>query len=964
MAHGFLTPQGVSGDNFWRNAKWLYGKADEKYGITDKLEQGLNNLLDKFKKKSGLISVNNGPVYSYEKNNTNGVTVTDVTEKPVAKMLKGASSNLLNEGTGAITKSEKAALPPGGPRLPGSNSPSKGGGFVNIPGVSPAPTPLNADTFFKRATTGTGAGGEYLSVEERKSLFAQSRAMRATTEAASTGPGMSADSGVDIVAAVNQVTAAIINSQASQQKGFSDNIKALGRLNAAIEEQQMEIGGDYSGFLTPENFQKREKKKQEQKDKKKEEREKECGCPITPFVKPPALPPAPAPIYGGPPGGGEGGFGLPFPISDPFEQWRSMPNNRGLERGARRIFSRGAGRAGRRGAIALGGKEAAKAASKPAQNLAAKGISSGLGKGAAKLGAKALGKIPGVSLLTGAAFGIGRLLRGDLLGAAGELGSGVAATVPGIGTGVALGIDAALAAKDMAMPETALAEGGIVTQPTTALIGDNPLNPFSKQGKAEGVFPLEGKQGKETFTNLGEGILDAQKDNENDYKKLQSKGLNEFFVKNGGFDILVEKMKAAGIGQGGGGGDDDENDGNGANEGDMSGSTGQEQAMNYFMSQGMTKEQAAGIVGNLMQESGAGLDPNAKNESGHRGIAQWDANRWGNFEKWAKKKGLDVNTREAQLQWIMEEMKTGDGGLGIERFKKTKTADEAAALFLSDYERSGEKAGSAGYENRMKNARNLASKDSWGAGSMAAGPGGPGGNATFGETGNVSNAAGWVHGHFQTNTGTAQNLVNDVAPVVAGLLKNGTKVELGDGTKFTPGMSMSAIKDAIKRGVGLHTHSGDGRSVDIFVPKGTKVPFPLSDVRNTGGRGGITGVLPGSGKTWVGHLDPKSKSGGGVHKPQGETNMAAASKPASRSPASSPQMVSAMPTSGAGLANASAQYSAMGLTAGGGNVNNIYNVAGGGGANQGALSPNVMPTGASASQVGPGWFYQVAAARV
>lgn len=354
---------------------------------------------------------------------------------------------------------------------------------------------------------------------------------------------------------------------------------------------------------------------------------------------------------------------------------------------------------------------------KPAQKATAKGIEKGLTKGAAKLGAKALGKIPGVSLLTGAGFAIGRLLKGDLLGAAGELGSGIASTVPGVGTGVALGIDAALAAKDMAMPETALARGGIVTQPTTALIGENPLNPFSKQGKAEGVFPLEGKEGKATFTNFGEGVLEAQKENKDEFAKIEARGMSEFFDRQKGFDRLVEKMKAAGIGQGGGGGDDDENDDDGANEGDMSGSTGQEQAMNYFMSQGMTKDQAAGIVGNLMQESGPGLDPMANNGT-HRGIAQWDKNRWGNFEKWAKKQGLDVNTRELQLQWIMEEMKTGDGGLGIERFKKTKTATEAASLFLSDYERSGEKAGSRGYENRMTNARSLAKRDYSGGGGM------------------------------------------------------------------------------------------------------------------------------------------------------------------------------------------------------------------------------------------------------
>jgi len=944
MAHGFLTPEGVSGDNFWRNAKWL----------KDNLGPALKKLLDKQKKSGGLVSVNDGPVYAYEKNDTNGVTVTDVTEKPVAKMLKGASANLLKEGTGAIAKSEKAALPPGGPRLPGSNASSKGGGFVNIPGVSPAPTPLNADTFFKRATTGTGAGGEYLSVEERKSLFAQSNAMRATTEGASTGPGMSADSGVDIVAAVNQVTAAIINSQASQQKGFSDNIKALARLNAAIEEQQMEMGGDYSGFLTPENKQNKEKKEEEQKEKKKD-KDKDCSCPVTPFVKPPALPPAPSPIYGGAPGGGEGGFGLPFPISDPFEQWRSMPNNRGLERGARRIFSRGAGRAARRGAIAIGGKEAAKSMTKPAQNLAAKGISKGLGKGAAKLGANALGKIPGVSLLTGAAFGIGRLLKGDLLGAAGELGSGIASTVPGIGTGISLGIDAALAAKDMAMPETALAQGGIVTQPTTALIGDNPLNPFAKKGQAEGVFPLEGKEGKDTFTNLGEGILDAQKSNETDYKRLQSKGLNEFFVKNGGFDILVDKMKKAGIGQGGGGGDDDENDG-GANEGDMSGSTGQEQAMNYFMSQGMTKEQAAGIVGNLMQESGAGLDPNAKNESGHRGIAQWDANRWGNFEKWAKTKGLDVNTREAQLQWIMEEMKTGDGGLGIERFKKTKTATEAASLFLSDFERSGEKAGSAGFENRMKNARSLASRDSWGAGTGVASSGGGKGKVIEYITGDKSSPkyrADHGGGNYHDHIAFDSRATRDAA---AGWLKK-------------KGWTVGSMNDG-KHADNSYHYKDMAFDIPFYPNQGRKgVPdnqageTSLSSMlRRDLAAGGFTGQsISGAPGRDI------AQSGGENNGSEGTASGSSRTKPPSGKPSrtggGTPQLTASTPNTGTALSGASAQYSAMGLTTGGGNVNNIYNVNGGG-ANQGALAPGMMPTGASASPVGPGWFYQVAAARL
>jgi hypothetical protein len=47
------------------------------------------------------------------------------------------------------------------------------------------------------------------------------------------------------------------------------------------------------------------------------------------------------------------------------------------------------------------------------------------------------------------------------------------------------------------------------------------------------------------------------------------------------------------------------------------------------------------------------------------------------------------------------------------------------------------------------------------------------GNATFGETGNVRNSPNWVHGHFQTNSGTANDVVNDTAPIVKGLLNSG-----------------------------------------------------------------------------------------------------------------------------------------------------------------------------------------------
>lgn len=58
------------------------------------------------------------------------------------------------------------------------------------------------------------------------------------------------------------------------------------------------------------------------------------------------------------------------------------------------------------------------------------------------------GKLPMLSLATGAIFGTGRLLQGDTTGALMEYGSGLAATIPGFGTGLSFAMDAAIVARD------------------------------------------------------------------------------------------------------------------------------------------------------------------------------------------------------------------------------------------------------------------------------------------------------------------------------------------------------------------------------------------------------------------------------------------------------------------------------------------------------------------------------------
>ncbi len=83
------------------------------------------------------------------------------------------------------------------------------------------------------------------------------------------------------------------------------------------------------------------------------------------------------------------------------------------------------------------------------------GAGKGLGKAAGKLGKIGLGtilkKIPLLGLVAGGVLGLSRAAEGDWLGAAGELASGAARTIPGLGTAASLGIDGMLAARDLGM---------------------------------------------------------------------------------------------------------------------------------------------------------------------------------------------------------------------------------------------------------------------------------------------------------------------------------------------------------------------------------------------------------------------------------------------------------------------------------------------------------------------------------
>ena len=130
----------------------------------------------------------------------------------------------------------------------------------------------------------------------------------------------------------------------------------------------------------------------------------------------------------------------------------------------RNIFRRGLGKSARRGLIAVAGKKTAgkilkkkvgkevgekiakEGAEKIGKNIAKTGVKKAAKKGVGKALAK---KIPLLGLGLGAVFAAQRAMAGDFAGAAMELASGAASTVPGLGTAASVAIDAALIAKDV-----------------------------------------------------------------------------------------------------------------------------------------------------------------------------------------------------------------------------------------------------------------------------------------------------------------------------------------------------------------------------------------------------------------------------------------------------------------------------------------------------------------------------------
>jgi len=112
------------------------------------------------------------------------------------------------------------------------------------------------------------------------------------------------------------------------------------------------------------------------------------------------------------------------------------------------------------------------------------------------------------------------------------------------------------------------------------------------------------------------------------------------------------------------------------------------QIMDFFIKKGYSKEQAAGMIGSLQQESQ--LNPQAINKSsGAFGVAQWLGSRKQGLFEYAKQVGKDPTDLQTQLEYHEMEMKTTEKA-AARAISSAGTPEEVAQLHRRLFERPGE----------------------------------------------------------------------------------------------------------------------------------------------------------------------------------------------------------------------------------------------------------------------------------
>lgn len=147
-----------------------------------------------------------------------------------------------------------------------------------------------------------------------------------------------------------------------------------------------------------------------------------------------------------------------------------------------------------------------------------------------------------------------------------------------------------------------------------------------------------------------------------------------------------------------------------------------QQAFNYYVEKGYTREQAAGIVGNLFHESK--LNPEQVHDEGiGLGIAGWNKERLVALRQFARDQGKPVTDFQTQLEFVHRELQTTEP-TALAALKGATTPEAAAAAMLH-FERPrgynpSDVTTSLGFRERVSNAKAI-----YGGGPDLADRGGP-----------------------------------------------------------------------------------------------------------------------------------------------------------------------------------------------------------------------------------------------
>lgn len=113
--------------------------------------------------------------------------------------------------------------------------------------------------------------------------------------------------------------------------------------------------------------------------------------------------------------------------------------------------------------------------------------------------------------------------------------------------------------------------------------------------------------------------------------------------------------------------------------------TSKDAAMAFYQKMGWSREQAAGLVANLHDESA--MNHKAVGDGGSAyGLGQWHPDRQANFAKWAGKDIRDSSAQE-QLEFVHYELTKGNERAAGDALRAAKTAREAGQIVSMKYER-------------------------------------------------------------------------------------------------------------------------------------------------------------------------------------------------------------------------------------------------------------------------------------